>query len=64
MIRLHFISTAFFRTSIVANIVVTIPLTGVRGSPSLMTSTVLGRVGAPVFLIISSMTDEAVFSFF
>jgi hypothetical protein len=60
--RLQFILTAFLRTSMVANIVVTIPFTGVSGEPSLMTSTVLGIMGLPVILIMLSITfDTGVF---
>jgi hypothetical protein len=44
----------------VANIHVTIPFTSVSGSPSLITSTVLGIGAAPVFLIIISIIRVAV----
>ena len=47
-------------TGIVANMVVTIPVTVVSGFPSFITSTVFGIKGAPVFSMIFPITADAV----
>jgi len=44
----------------VANIVVTMPLTGVRGSPALITSTVFGIGLLPVWFIMVPIITPAV----